>query len=226
MVAASLDRLHLPSPSECTASRHAVLALPSSIRDGLPATPSDEQPTRLPSGGQVVHVYMALGSTVVTHKTSQRIRRKSLFTYVAPTVPVCLKCLPTAKTAGGRSHGPPFARMLSTSRFAAASWMNLTMNIGQSSCANLAVLPLKTGLLMQRSMPHYRLSLLTCHFRRRSGPSSPPSSSTCNPLSSLPSPSTWLGPCQHNLPPQTPSTSLVSARALTLPSLSGQKIGF
>ena len=41
-------------PSELTASPHAVLALPSDIRDGLPLMPVDEQPTRLPSGGQVV----------------------------------------------------------------------------------------------------------------------------------------------------------------------------
>ena len=49
-------RDHQP-PNERTISPHAVLAAPSCIADGLDAVPADEQPTSLPIGGQVVHVY-------------------------------------------------------------------------------------------------------------------------------------------------------------------------
>ena len=96
--------------------------------------------------------------------TSLSIRHMSPSTFVVPTAPVCLKCSPintVEKMAGGGSHGPRFARMLSILSFAAVSSTNLAMSVGKSFCVNLAVLPLTTGLPMQPSMPHYRLSLLT-----------------------------------------------------------------
>ena len=107
-------------PDEPAASPHAVLSLASNIQDGLPPVPHEEQParlpsggqaasehptrppaggqvegdqpTRLPSGGQVVQVYCTGLNGGHPHDIPQGIESTSPSTYAVPMAPVCLKC--------------------------------------------------------------------------------------------------------------------------------------
>ena len=157
---------------------------------------------------------MAQGSMVVNHTIYQPTRHKSPFICEALMGAVCPKCLLSStavKVAGGGFRGPHYARMRNTSSSAGClldeaghqRWQVILRALGHAAPDD--------------SLP----------FRRRFGPSSPPSSySTCNLPSSTPLPYAWPDPGPHNPLPPTPSTSLASARAPTPPLPSKQNIGF